>query len=452
MLLEIPLDFMEGSLYRQISSHLEKMIHAGSITPGSRLPGTRELAKMLGVSRSTAVEAYCLLEEKGLIFQKGRSGAYVSPASVHFSAEAGKPADEIYFDQEHPTPDLIPFEPLAKIAREVLIEDEGRVMGGCPPEGMPELRLALLEHAVLRGIPACTEEVVVTSGGKDALSTVLRSLKKKGAGSVYAEMLTYSGIRDIARNEGMVLRHVPLLADGDISLLEKLGEKDILYLVPSFHNPTGRTMSTDVRKEILALRRKKGFHILEDDSYGELRYGEKSVPAMKALDEGEGVIYIGSFSQVLFPGMRFGYIVLPAQLKQCYIETASLRQGQVSSLVQLVVWRFIKTGNLAEAIERARSILSARMDSLYSSLICTFPGFPVFRPEGGVFLWFPTGKSDGRTAADLASSQGVYVSDGRSFSLSGKRICSVRFSIASASAEKMEDACRRLAGAWKTFC
>ncbi|MDD4612438.1 MAG: PLP-dependent aminotransferase family protein [Synergistaceae bacterium] len=451
MLLEIPLDFMEGGLYRQITSHLEKMIHAGSITPGSRLPGTRELAKILGVSRSTVVEAYCLLEEKGLIIQKGRSGAFVSPTAAHFSCVPVMPADEIHFDQERPTPDLIPFEPLAKIAREVLIEDEGRIMGGCPPEGMAELRMALLEHAVLRGIPACPEEVVVTSGGKDALSTVLCSLKKKGAGRIYAEILTYSGIKDIARNEGMALRHVPLLADGDISMLENLGERDILYLVPSFHNPTGRTLSTDVRKEILALRKKRGFHILEDDSYGELRYGEKSVPAMKALDEGEGVIYIGSFSQVLFPGMRLGYIVLPAPLKECYIQTAALRQGQVSSLVQLVVWRFIKTGNLSEAIERARSILSVRMDSLYSSLIHTFPRFPIFRPEGGVFLWFPTGNAEGGTAAALASSKGVYVSDGGSFSLSGKRICSVRFSIASASAEKMEDACLRLAGVWKTF-
>lgn len=451
MLLEIPLDFNEGRLYRQIADHLEKMILAGSISGGTKLPGTRELARMLGVSRSTVVEAYFLLEKHDLVRLKGRSGAFAATDFLPLPEACPEGRDVLRFDSERPTRDLIPFFALAKISREALLCDEGRVLGGIPPEGLEELRFALLEHSVARGIPARAGEMVVTAGGKDALSTVLRTLRSEGFGRVFAERLTYLDIRDIAGNEGIPLRSVPLLGEEGLSSLEKLTSRDVLYLVPSFQNPTGMTLSPEIRKEILRLREKNGFLIIEDDSYGELRYGEKSVPALKALDEGEGVIYVGSFSQVLFPGMRFGYILLPPKLRNRYVRTATFRQGQVSSLVQLVMLKFIRLGRLAEAIEKARIILSARMDSLITGLEKAFPSVPLRRPEGGVFLWFPTGKAEGCEAVRNASRRGVIVTDGSRCSLGKKKQRAVRFSVSSVPVEKMGNACSRLAESWGDF-
>jgi GntR family transcriptional regulator/MocR family aminotransferase len=451
MLLEIPLEFRIGTLYRQIADHLEKMILAGSIPCGARLPGTRELARTLGVSRSTVVEAYLLLEKRGVVRLKGRSGAFAASELLPHLVRSPEEKNIFNFDSERPTRDLVPFAALAKISREALLEDEGNVLGGSPPEGLEELRFALLEHSVLRGIPARPGEMAVTSGGKDALSTVLRSLRAGGYCRVFAEKLTYSDMKDIAANEGLPLRPVPLLGEDGLAALEKLTSRDILYLVPSFQNPTGRTLSQEIRREILALRERKGFLIIEDDSYGELRYGEKSVPALKALDEGEGVIYIGSFSQVLFPGMRLGYILLPPGLRNGYVRTASFRQGQTSSLVQLVMLKFIQQGKLAEAIERARTVLSARMESLVRGLADAFPGVSAHRPEGGVFLWFPTGKTDGSEAARSASRKGVFVTDGALYSLGKKPQKAVRFSISSVPAGKMSEACARLVQCWGSF-
>ncbi len=451
MLLEIPLDFKYGTLYRQIAEHLEKMILAGSIPSGTRLPGTRELARMLGVSRSTIVEAYMLLEKRGIVLLKGRSGAFAASDLLPHPVSCPEGKNVFHFDSERPTRDLIPFAALAKISRDALLEDEGNVLAGSPPEGLEELRFALLEHSVLRGIPARPGEMAVTSGGKDALSTVLRALRAGGYGRVFAEKLTYTDMTEIAANEGLSLRPVPLLGEDGLASLEKLTSRDILYLVPSFQNPTGRTLPPEIRREILGLRQRKGFLIIEDDSYGELRYGEKSVPALKALDEGEGVVYIGSFSQVLFPGMRLGYILLPPGLWNSYVHTASFRQGQTSSLVQLVMLKFIRQGKLAEAVEKARAVLSARMESLILGLESAFPGIPVHRPEGGVFLWFPTGKTDGGEAAGLAARSGVFVTDGSHFSLGNQRQRAIRFSISFVPAQRMDEACARLEKCWKSL-
>ena len=448
MLLEIPLNYSEGTLFRQIASHLEKMIRAGAIAGSIRLPGTRELALRIGVSRSTVVEAYGLLADKGLILIRGRSGAYVADLVPAADSSMDGRGDFLRFDSERPTPDLVPSEMLAKISRAVLLDDGGRSLGGLPPEGSPELRRALLRHAVLRGIPARPGEVVVTSGGKDGLSTVLRACRKAGFTRVVTEELSYSDIRGIAENEDMPLSTVPLLGRGGASLLRRLTAQDVLYLVPTFQNPMGTTLSPEIRREILALRSKKGFLIIEDDSYGELRYCDKSITALRAMDESEGVVYLGSFTQLLFPGIRMGYILLPSFLSPCYLETARYRQGQVSSLVQLVLCRFIQDGGLADAIEKAREVLSVRMETLSSSLRRAFPLIEIQRPDGGMYLWFPTGGLDGEEASERARTEGVLVTPGGSFSPMGRTVRAVRFAIASVDAARMEEGVSRLKEAW----
>ncbi|GAB1399435.1 PLP-dependent aminotransferase family protein [Aminivibrio sp.] len=448
MLLEIPLSSGAGPLFRQIASHLEKMIRAGTISGSARLPGTRELAARLGVSRSTVIEAYGVLAEKGLIRMRGRSGTYVEnrPPAEHLPP--GETADLLRFDSERPTEDLVPAEILAKISRSVLLDDGGKSLAGLPPEGSPELRRALLRHAVLRGIPARPEEVVVTSGGKDGLSTLLRTCRKAGFARVVTEELSYSDIQGIARNEDIPLSTVPLLGKEDLSPLENLSEKDVLYLVPTFQNPMGTTLSPEIRRKILSLRAERGFLILEDDSYGELRYCDKSISALKGMDDGDGVVYLGSFTQLLFPGIRMGYVLLPPFLTGSYLETARFRQGQVSSLVQIVLCRFIQEGALAEAIETARGVLSVRMETLYSSLRRAFPEREISKPDGGLYLWFSTGRLTGEEAAERAAERGVLVTPGGIFSPRGRPVRGVRFALASVDASRIEGGVRLLQKAW----
>ncbi|MFA7620594.1 MAG: PLP-dependent aminotransferase family protein [Aminobacteriaceae bacterium] len=448
VLLEIPLNYSSGVLYLQLARHLEKMILAGSISTGERLPGTRELARMLRVSRSTVVSAYSLLAEKGLVSQSERSGTYALNPMRHGEKERVDEEALFRFDSESPGRELMPLTELSDIMWNLPIPDLESSLETSPPEGQPTLRRLLLHHAALRGIPAHPDEVVVTSGGKDAISTVMRSLKVLGVSRLWAEELSYGEIPSIARNERLSLRTIPLLNEDSLSCLEGLNEQDALYLVPSFQNPTGRTMPHEMRKIVLSVRRRRGFLILEDDSYGELRYGEKSVSALKAMDEGVGVVYIGSFSQALFPGMRLGYTLLPKIMKETYLSVSSLRQGHVSSLVQSVVTRFLQDGKLTVAVERARTVLSGRMRALASRLEAGFPRSEFFRPEGGIYLWFPTGVMDGAEAAILAAEHGVKVTPGECFALRRMRVPAVRLSIAAVSEASMEDAVARLSRAW----
>ncbi|NLB84457.1 MAG: PLP-dependent aminotransferase family protein, partial [Synergistaceae bacterium] len=373
---------------------------------------------------------------------------YVADRSPAESFSSGDQADCLRFDSERPTANLVPTDILAKISRSVLLDDGGISLGGLPPEGYPQLRRALLRHAVLRGIPAKPEEVVVTSGGKDGLSTLLRACRKVGFTRVVTEELSYSDIQGIARNEDMPLSTVPLLGRGDLSPLRNISEKDVLYLVPTFQNPMGTTLSPEIRRELLSLRAEKGFLILEDDSYGELRYCDKSIAALKAMDDGDGVVYLGSFTQLLFPGIRMGYVLLPPLLSDCYLETARFRQGQVSSLVQLVLCRFIQEGALAEAIEMARRVLSVRMETLFSSLCGAFPEREISRPDGGMYLWFSTGNLTGDDAAERARKKGVLVKPGRIFSPLGSSVRGVRFALASVNASRIAGGVRLLQEAW----
>ena len=449
MLLEIPLNYSSGVLYIQLSEHLEKMIVAGSISSGERLPGARELARMLRVSRSTVASAYALLAEKGLVIQSERKGTYVSSADAVEEPEYGSDDCLMRFDSESPTADLLPVLEFSEITKNLQPPFFNSAMEGSPPEGQPALRRHLLQHSALRGIPAHAAELVVTSGGKDALSTALRSFRELDVRRLWAEELSYGGIAGIARNESLVLRTLPLIDECSLSRLEGLTPSDVLYLVPSFHNPTGRTMPHGLRERILSMRGRLGFHILEDDSYGELRYGEQPIPALKSMDDGAGVAYIGSFSQALFPGMRLGYALLPSPFREAYLRISSLRQGHVSSLVQAIVTRFLEEGRLPVAVEKVRRVLSGRMEALYRSLRRCFPAARVDRPEGGAYLWFPTGRTDGEDAAALAKAYGVCVSPGVEFALGRKRPHAVRFSIIAVPESIMPEAAARLQKAWR---
>jgi GntR family transcriptional regulator/MocR family aminotransferase len=449
LLLEIPLNYSEGVLYRQVAEHLEKMIATGSISSGERLPGTRELARMLRVSRGTVVAAYDILAERGFVVQTGRSGTYAADLPRRGLAPIQGEGDIFHFDVEQPTRDLLPLSELSDVLRDIPLPDLAEALEGAPVEGLSPLRRLLLRHAVLRGIPAHPDEVVVTAGGKDALSTALRSLRECGYARLWAEELSYGEIASIAGNEDVSLRTVPLLYEENLSCLERLTPSDVLYLVPSFQNPTGRTLSHQLRRAILSIRGRRGFLILEDDSYGELRYGEKSVPALKAMEEEGGVVYVGSFSQVLFPGMRLGYTLLPQPLQEAYLRTGGIRRGHVSSVVQLVVCRFLEGGRLADAVERARIILSGRMEALFRLLTRSFPESPVVKPEGGVYLWFPTGEAEGEFAAALAADRGVRVTPGSCFALREMKVRAVRFSLSAVPESSMEEAVARLERAWK---
>ncbi len=448
-MIEIPIDrHSEIPLYHQIALHLERMIRTGALVEGIKLPGTRELASSLGISRTTVLRAYEALEVRDFIIQRGRSGAYVSwPCTKDFSS-VSIDSGLLDLSSGSPSGELVPSAVLSRLSRDLLLEHGEDVLKSAPVCGLSELRQTLVTHAVSRGIPAYWKEVMVTSGGLESLSLSMTVLKQLGVKRIFMEELTYPEAYLIARDLDLEIR--PVVPESELldAALNDLSDKDAVYLVPSFQNPTGRTLSQNIRGKFLEYSVSRGFWILEDDAYGELRYGEYSVPALKAMNGSEKVIYSGSFSQPLFPGLRLGYSLVPERLMENFVEIQSRRSGPVSSLVQRLVLEFIKRGFFSQAVETARATIQGRMYGLVEFIQEYLPFCKFITPSGGIYLWLETPGLDGDHAEKKALESGVSLSSGNKFSWSGKRVEAVRLSVSSLNRMDIRNAVKSISKAW----
>ncbi|MBN1332489.1 MAG: PLP-dependent aminotransferase family protein [Synergistales bacterium] len=451
-MIEMPLDRgTKTPLYLQISLHLKRMIESGALENGSKLPSTRDLAFNLGVSRTTILQAYDQLDLEGLILQRGRSGAYVCFRKTEKEHPAEHCPDLLDMKTGLPSNDLIPCSVLSRLCREILLEKGEEVLGKSPLHGVPELRRTLVTHAVTRGIPARREEVLLTSGGREGLSLSMAALMETGVKNIWLDELTYPDAFSIARNQSLLLRKLPWDQEGMSSILRYLSSEDALYLVPSFQNPTGRTLPQELRQKILENSISRGYWIIEDDAYGELRYGAFSVPAMKAMKGSDRVIYLGSFSQALFPGLRLGYSLMPLSLWHMAHDLQTKRSGPVSSLVQYLVLEFIQRGYLRDSLDMARATIQSRMEALAEYLNEYLPDCSFQLPAGGIYLWIEIPGLDGDEAERLALARGVEVSSGNDFSWEGNKVQAVRLSVSTLGRSELGLAVKLLSQAWESY-
>lgn len=425
------------------------MVQNGTLSCGDRLPGSRELALSHGISRSTVVLAYDLLEDDGFIELRGRRGSFVTWRKTRVSTDFCEGGPIWDLASGLPSGDLVPLDSVASIAREALSGKGPEALFDTPPEGLPALREALVRHAARRGIPARRDEAIITSGARHALSVSIDAMALKGVRTLWVEELTYPEIKRMAAASGLNVRTVSMEPSLFVDSLSSIGNGDALYLIPSFHNPTGRTISIDIRRMVLSAASKHGFWVIEDDSYGELRFGEASVPALKSIDGENRVLYLGSFSQLLFPGMRIGYVLLPDEIKKDFLSVLERTSGATSSLVQHIVLAFIEDGSLEEALDLARNSMAVRMRRLSRALSEIMPGCLYEPPQGGIYLWLVTPGIEGSRAARMAGEAGVAVVPGNSFACQPEDIEAVRLSVSRTPAGKLREAVEKMNEAWK---
>lgn len=450
-MIEVPLRRGSHSpLYRQLAAHLERMIKSGALTPGERLPGTRSFAQSLGVSRMTVIEAYRDLEERSLVVQRGRSGAFVAGSASLEDRSSEVLGHHWSMDGECPSKSLVPAMELSRLAKDAIAGRGSDVLRDVSLAGLDDLRHSLVFHSASRGIPGEWRDVVVTSGARHGLAVSFAFLRGIGVTSILMDRLNYPDSWRLAHAEGLKVitfgSHEELM-----SLMEVAVQDTAAYLVPSFANPTGATISLGNRQAILDMSRVRGLWIVEDDAYGELRYGQDSVPAMRAMDDGGRLIYLGSFSQALFPGMRLGYSMIPEGAMERFLSALSLRGGPASSLVQCVMDRFISSGGLEMALDRVRVEMSFRMKKLSDELTRSSLLWEHNMPQGGIYLWLLTPDLDGQEASRLARLSGVSVSPGADFSVLGEPVAAVRLSISDVSLSSIPRAVGALSLAWRRY-
>jgi GntR family transcriptional regulator/MocR family aminotransferase len=422
--MRIPLDRQSTvRLYQQIENHLRQGILSGSLAANTRLPASRQLARDLGVNRITVENAYAELETDGLIFTKLGSGTYVLPPdplltftkdgsaapwplwqeSIEFQANAskGRPPEEFKKAVRHPNPisfasgigdaHLFPAEDFRKVLQAVMRRDGIAALDYGEPNGHGPLRETIAHILASQGLQTRAENVLITAGSQQALSLVSQLLLKAGD-VIMVESPTYSGALELFRALNFKVVGVPVDSHGmQVEVLEKLLQQHhpkLIYTIPNFHNPTGTCLSSARRAQLIILADRYNIPILEDDFVGDLRYEGRTQPALKALDPGGRVIYVSTFSKILMPGLRVGFLVAEGPIYDYLVDFKRVNDLATSTLIQRALEAFVTVGRYQGYLRRSCQIFRKRRDAMISAIQHYLSdGIHVDPPQGGLFMW-----------------------------------------------------------------
>jgi GntR family transcriptional regulator/MocR family aminotransferase len=386
--------------YRQIADRLREAIGAGLITSGDRLPSTRSLASQLGLARGTIDTAYAILAGEGYIQGRGPAGTVVSPAvttqqmrpvspAVLTPPEPGPQPGILPFRLGLPALDVFPRTLWARLTARMARQAGATELAYPDPRGIRELREAIAAYLrVSRGIVCSTRQVMITGGFQGALGLITRSLLRPGD-SAWTEDPGYFLARAALEQAGADL--VPVAVDSEgLRVADGVAAAPnarIAVLTPTHQSPLGVALSLPRRLALLAWAAEAGAWIVEDDYDSEFRYTGRPLPALKSLDRLDRVLYVGSFSKVLFPGLRLGYLVAPEQLVEQLTLASRVLQAGLPVLEQHVTAAFMTEGHFARHLRRMRGLYGVRRQALAAALQEAFgPRMSLELQAGGMHL------------------------------------------------------------------
>jgi len=370
-------------LHRQVYDGLRRAILDGRLRPGDRVPPTRALAAELGVSRLPVLGAYDQLLHEGYIVGRTGSGTFVSDSLPDDALLAARPRHRA----PGPPPPrdfggLRPFRlslpPLDQFPRALwagLVARHARAltperMAYGDPAGVGELRAAIAAHLrAARAMRCEPEQVIVVPGSQSALRVAAAALLRPGD-RVAIEEPGYPGARAALEAAGARLVPVPVDDDGlDVAALERLrGRVRAVYVTPSHHYPLGASMSAARRMALLDWARRRDAWILEDDYDSEYRYVSRPLGALQGMDPHGRVVHVGTFSKVLFPALRVGWLVVPAGRVEAFVAAREALDLFSPTLYQHVLAEFIAEGHFGRHLRRMRATCLARRNALLAGL------------------------------------------------------------------------------------
>ena len=359
-------------LHRQLEQELRGAIRTGRLQPETALPSTRVLASQLDLSRGVVVEAYEQLVAEGYLTSVPGGATRVATRAAAATAAGPRaeatPAVRIDFAYGRPEVTLFPRQIWLRSLRRVLIEAPSERLTYLDRRGAPELRAALAAYLNrVRGTAAVADDIIICNGFAQAIDLVTQLVKARGGRRIAVED---PGDAD---GRGAVLRHgleaVPLPIDDGGIAVEALRESaaDAVFLTPAHHYPTGAVMAPDRRTDLLAWADKRDALILEDDYDAEYRYDREPIGAIHGLAP-ERVIYAGSASKTLAPGLRLGWMVVPHGLVDPLAALKEANDRGSASLDQLAFADFLSRGEFDRHLRRMRPIYRERRDALLEAL------------------------------------------------------------------------------------
>jgi GntR family transcriptional regulator/MocR family aminotransferase len=319
--------------------------------------------------------------------------------------------------------------------------------------GYRPLRATLAQVLASQGIQTGPGNILITAGSQQALSLVASLILPPGSG-VVVERPTYAGALDVFRSRGLHIYTVGLDEDGmDVDELEDIlarHKPGLIYTIPNFHNPTGACLSGQRRRQLISLAGRHDVPILEDDYVGDIRYEGRAQPTLKSLDSDGRVIYMSTFSKMLIPGLRVGFVVADGPVYAHLLRSKRCHDLATCNLIQRALKDYVSVGRYGAHLQRSCTLYRRRRDAMHEALERHLPpGCSWVRPKGGLFVWLRL--PDGVKSSELlprACERGVVFAPGGNFHLDpsqGEGF--MRLNFASNTEEVIREGIRRLGAA-----
>jgi DNA-binding transcriptional MocR family regulator len=440
-----------GPAYAALARALRLLVLDGRLPLRTRLPGERELAEALGVSRTTATAAYAALRDEGFLASRRGAGSWTQlPADAGLAPLPG-PAGEDVIDLScaaSAAPDGVLHAALAAATAELPRHLPGP---GYDAAGLPVLRGAIATHLTARGVPTTAEQVLVTAGALHGLNLLLRVLSGPGD-RVLVEHPSYPAALDAVRAGGARPVPVPMLPAGwDLEMLAatlRQAAPRLAYVIADHQNPTGHTLPAAEREQLVALARTTRTPLVIDEAVAGLHLDGADPPApVAALDpDGETVITIGSMSKTFWAGLRIGWVrASPALVRRLATARSAL---DISSPVLEQLMAIELLAGYEAVLARQRAAARARRDTLVAALREQVPQWSFAVPRGGLSLWVELDAPRSTALAAVADRHGVRLAAGPRFGVDGafERYVRLPYSLPE---PMLEDAAQRLAHAWR---
>lgn len=412
----IPIDRQHSMpLHRQVYAGFRNAILRGDLTPGQQVPSSRALAITLGVSRFPVLDAYSQLLAEGYFESRAGTGTFVSSSLSNPHKQNGRPiqtnagsrrtSQRIQltpgyepmpwrdgwgaFAVHQPAIDHFPFETWSKLVARNSRSPRAQAFHNFDPLGLRPFREALCAYLrTSRSVRCDPDQIMIVSGSQQALDLTVRVLLNP-KDEVWIEEPCYPLVRSVLIGSDCIPVPVPVDEEGiNVAVgIKQAGLARAAFVAPSHHYPLGVTMSASRRLQLLAWAMASSAWIVEDDYDSEFRFESMPIASLQGLDSAERVIYIGTFSKVLFPSIRLGYIVIPPDLVDHFVKVRFTMDIFPSYLFQEVLTDFMSAGHFVRHIRRMRSLYNARRMALVESLRAEFGDFlEIHGTEAGMHL------------------------------------------------------------------
>ncbi|HEY2044191.1 MAG TPA: PLP-dependent aminotransferase family protein [Jatrophihabitans sp.] len=429
-----------GPRYRALSSALAGLLLDGRLGSGVRLPSERDLAATLKISRATATAAYDELAADGLLIRKRGAGSYlILPSGATVSGPGGRIARTGrrpgLLDLSVASLPAIPG--VIENAMQAVSADLSRFTGqdGYHPYGLADLRARIAERYTQRGVATTAEDILVTNGAQHSFDLILRLATNPGD-RVLTELPTYPGAVEAIKAHQARAVAVPFAADGGwdtatIANLLRQTAPRIAYLIPDFHNPTGRLIDTESRRAVVSAARRSGTVVVVDESFVDLDLrsaGEsgRAILPTAALDR--TVISLGSLSKPLWGGLRIGWIRADPDTVQ-RLAVVRARSDMAGSVIDQLVAQHVLPG-IDDLIGQRRVELATKRDALLAALADALPSWRPSRADGGLSIWLELDAPGATALTHLLEQRGVLLTPGPRFALDGTLERFLRFPFA----------------------